>query len=531
MTRRDRLLSVLLCCAAWWLGLPRVHAERVASQQLAEIQRAIDSLDLIGAERLIAGIEDPALRPAQLYFQGVVELHHGDYASAQGHIDAALHDAPPQARPPSWVQTQTMVRAVHRLVGAMQTQSSGNGRYRVYFGPEDAVLASEALRVLEAADRALTNALGIAVPGPLRLEVYPSAASLAQVSPLTEAQIETSGTIALCKWNRLMITTPRALVRGYAWADTIAHELTHLFVSFKTRERAPVWLQEGTAKLLERAWRAHADASFHFEPSDGELRLDAASESLLMNAAKTNKLLPFERLHPSIALLPSQEDAALAFAQVSTFMQRFVGAYGVQGLRDAFTRVGNGEQAPNALAQVATIPFATLERQWSSALREREAKAPGARALARRFVRGKAAPDELSEVEQEAARRFLRLGDMLWSRGHHRAASVEYGKAHTVDPRDPIVTSRYGRAALLGGDAATAQSAMQSLLASYPEHEPALSVLANAALSLGDTRAAQRAAYEAILINPFDPDPHCVLAKTLPSGARETEQQRCISLR
>ena len=35
---------------------------------------------------------------------------------------------------------------------------------------------------------------------------------LARVSTLTIKEIETSGTIALCKWNRLMIVSPRALV-------------------------------------------------------------------------------------------------------------------------------------------------------------------------------------------------------------------------------------------------------------------------------------------------------------------------------
>lgn len=533
MTRNVPCLSALLWCAvALGANVQPAVAERSASTQLSEIQHAIDTLDLPQAERLIAAIaDDPTTQPAVLYYRGLLAFHHGDYASAQGDIDAALTGAPSGLRPPSWIQMQGLVAAANRLVSGMVVQQSADGRYRVYSNAEDKLLGAYALRVLEAADRALTETLDIRVPGPLRLEIYPSAASLAEVSPLTQAQIETSGTIALCKWNRLMVTTPRALVRGYAWADTIAHELTHLFVSFKTREHAPVWLQEGTAKLLERAWRAHADAGFHFVPADAELRLDGSSETLLMNAAKTNKLLPFERLHPSIAMLPSQQDAALAFAQVSTFMQRFVATHGAVGLRNAFTRVAEGEDARTAIAAVAGQPFATMERQWSAELRSRSDQKPQVRALGMRFRHGKQAADELSEVEQETARRFLRLGDMLWSRGRSQAAAIEYGKAHAVDPRDPIVASRYGRAALLAGDAAAARGAMDTLLASYPEHEPALAVLANALIALGDHNQAQRAAIEAILINPFDPDPHCALAKTLTGAEREREQLACSSLR
>lgn len=509
-------------------------AERASSSAVADVQRAIDSLDLLRAEQLIAQLSDePAMQPAALYYRGLLAFHHGDYASAERDIAAALTQTPASARPSSWEQMQKLAASTHALVDSMQVQTSSDGRYQVHANAEDRMLGSYALLVLESADRALTELLDVRVPGPLRLEIYPSAASLAQVSPLTEAQIETSGTIALCKWNRLMITTPRALVRGYPWADTIAHELTHLFVSFKTAERTPVWLQEGTAKLLERRWRSQPNGAFRFDAADAELRLEGASATLLFNAARDNKLLPFERLHPSIALLPSQDDAALAFAQVSTFMQRFVTAHGPAGLRGAFERVATGEDARAAIGHVAGKTFTDLEREWSAALRKqaKDQPKPNVRNLGLRFRRGSAAPDELSEVEQEAARRFLRLGDMLWSRGHNQAAATEYRKAHEVDRNDPIVASRYGRSALLAGDAQAARGAMQALLANHPEHEPALAVLASALVALGDHVGAQRAAIEAILINPFDPQPHCALAKTLTTAERDREQQLCNNLR
>lgn len=531
MMRDGKVTCIALALALCSVTRGHVQAERRMSGNVAEIQHAIDSLDLDRAEQLIAALDNsPAMEPVALYYRGLLAYHHGDYASATRDIDAALYKTPTAARPASWLQMQSLSAAAHKLVGAMQVHANPDGRYRVYASVDDLVLTQYALQVLESADRALTEMLGLRIPGPLRLEIYPSAASLAQVSPLTEAQIETSGTIALCKWNRLMITTPRALVRGYPWADTIAHELTHLFVSRKTAERTPVWLQEGTAKLLERSWRTQQSTMFRFEASDAEFRLDGGSETLLLKAAKEGNLLPFERLHPSIAMLPSQQDAALAFAQVSTFMQRFVAAHGASGMRDAFTRITTGEDARTALGHVAGATFATLERDWSLALRKRDSGRPGVRALGLRFRKGQTATDELSEVEQEAARRFLRLGDMLWSRGRNQAAAVEYKKAHEVDPHDPIVASRYGRSALQAGDATAARDAMRTLLADHPEHEPALAVLASALVTLGDHAAATRAATEAILLNPFDPQPHCALARSITGPAHDREQRLCTTL-
>src|SRR4029078_11536155 len=135
-------------------------------------------------------------------------------------------------------------------------------------------LARYALEVLADADRALERVFALKLEGPIRLEIYPSPETRAKVSALTIEQIQTTGTVALSKWNRLMITSPKALVRGYPWADTITHEFVHLVLSRVTGEGAPVLLPDGTAKLYERVWR----------PQGSGLLLDKAAEALLLDA-------------------------------------------------------------------------------------------------------------------------------------------------------------------------------------------------------------------------------------------------------
>ena len=39
---------------------------------------------------------------------------------------------------------------------------------------------------------------------------------------------KTTGTVAVAKWGRVTLLSPRASPHGYAWRDTMAHELTHL---------------------------------------------------------------------------------------------------------------------------------------------------------------------------------------------------------------------------------------------------------------------------------------------------------------
>src|SRR6185436_1480933 len=213
--------------------------------------------------------------------------------------------------------------------------------------------------------------------------------------------------------------SPKALVRGYPWADTITHELVHMVVSRITGDRAPVWLQEGTAKLFERAWREHG----------AELVLDPAARGLLQTANAKNKLITFEQMYPSIAMLPSEDDAALAFAQVSTFMQLYVERHGQDALRTALGQIENGTDAREALAKAAAQPFSKIEAEWKASLPTQAEVIAPSRRLRPRFKIGDGPNDEATEVVEDDARRFMRIGDLLWDRGRAGAAAHEYEKA------------------------------------------------------------------------------------------------------
>ena len=496
------------------------------AQARADLQSAADNLEalqLFEARELIESVGRSHPNAAPLLFQrSMLHFYQGRYEQAAALSIRALRAAPKSSDWARWTMYNALQQATHEVTENFEVALSQDGRYAVFYSPgKDALLAPYALEVLAAIDRALEQKLGVSPPSPIRLEIYPSAESLAKVSSLTVEQIHTTGTVALSKWNRLMITTPRALVRGYPWADTIAHEYVHLVVSRATHERAPVWLQEGIAKLLERSWRE----------TDSELKLDPPSLALLADALEGDGLLSFEQMHPSIALLPSQGDAALAFAQVATFMERFTRRHGEAGLRHALRQIRDGVDAREALAVAAGVSFSQLERQWKAALpRGTAGKAP--RQLRLRFRRGSGDQDEAQDVAAVEARRFMRLGDLLWDRGRVGAAKTEYDKALREDPDDPIVAARLARAALESGDPGRAVSALEPLVERYPGHAPTHAVLGAARLALGKRDSARVALVEAIRINPFDPQPHCDLSQLLETAESiERERQMCVALR
>jgi tetratricopeptide (TPR) repeat protein len=526
LARRATWASALAFALLWGApqrsrGAPGASDARTKPADVErEVAEAIDELRLEDAEAALARFARD--EPGLLYERARLLFHTGDYTAAV-ELGSRATALAPAKRARRWKAMLDLMRASEETTRGYEQLASPDGRYLVLFPPgKDRVFAEYAMDVLIAADRALTAAFETTLPGPIRLEIYPSPETLAEVSALTEEQVRATGTVALSKWNRLMITSPKALVRGYSWADTIGHELTHMMLSRVTGENAPVWLQEGTAKLFERAWRA----------DDPAPRVDPGSLALLHRAAARGKLLTFDQMHPSIAMLPTEDDAALAFAEVATFITRYVERHGKPTLRAAFSLIATGADAREALAEAADTTFAALEADWKRSLGK--ATSPDApRRLKQRFRDADEDDrDESEDVGVEEARRFLRLGDLLWDRSRFTGAAVEYRKAFAADRDDPIVAARFGRAALRSGDSRSAIEALEPLVARFPTHAPTHAVLGAARLRAGDRGGATTALREAIRINPFDPDPHCDLADAS-AEAREVERERraCGELR
>jgi hypothetical protein len=469
----SEILSLLEASLTAGEGVP---AQLLLQQYLDNYPRSSRVVELEVLANFYAGQYEAAAA-------GIVEIGKGSgSASALGSLADVI------------VDTYEMTRSY-------ETFSSENFEVSYAPGPDE-ILVPYAIDTLKATAEALEAELGVKMVSPVRLEIYPDAESLARVTTLSVEAIRNTGTIALSKWGRLMIASPGTLMHGYPWLDTIAHEYVHLLLTKASLDRSPVWLQEGLAKFLETRWRNDA-------PS---LRMDPAARQLLYDAAKANELLDFDQLHPSIALLPTQEAASLAFAQVSSFMAMYYQEYGREGVQQAIYLVGQGEDARRALASVAGVPWKTLESRWKKVL-SAQPKPPPARLLPRRLSGEATEQDELAGVELERARNYLRLGDLLWTHSRPAAASVEYAKAHKVAPGDPVVASRYARSAIAGGRPKKALAPLMLTLERYPTHAPALSSLATAMFRTSKPDLAEAVANQAIAHNPFDPQPHCILSK------------------
>lgn len=394
--------------------------------------------------------------------------------------------------------------------------SRSSEHFQVYWSnPKDEILVGPALEALEASRNALAAALGFAPEGRVRVEIYPSVSAFTSVSTLTRDEVETSGTIGLCKFDRLMIASPRATVWGYPWRDTLCHEYAHLAIYRLSRGAAPIWLHEGIAKYLEASWRGAA----------GEM--EPAGQALLAARLEKGSLIPLEAMSPSVAKLPSAEETSLAFAEVGTMVRFLVERRGGDAIGRVLAGLAAGRTDREALEDVWSGSFASFEESWKAWVRTLPLRREALQVLGLQLAeRGKEQEKEPGAVPDPEARDYARLGDMLRARGRVEAAAAEYAKAYGKDPSAPGVASRHALGSLVLGRYGEALKTADAALELYP-HLPVLWERKGRALAaLGRGREAAASFRQVLELNPFDLSGRAALRDTAKRLGDEDEVRR-----
>lgn len=450
---------------------------------------------------------------AVAYTRGYHALLVGDFDGAAATLaEVAKATIVPASLRKRAAQFGALAAATVTVTAGMQAHELLGGKVVVLMRPgRDEVLLPFMQQVLERAMPVLEAAIGPMPAGPLRIHVYPKVEDLAAVSGLTVAQIRDSGTIALCKYNRLMLTSPSDLLFGYAWADTVAHELVHWLVIRRGGGDVPVWLHEGLARTFEATWRG-------VDP----MALAGDERAALHKARRRKRFISFAQMSPTMAKLPSQADTQLAFAEVhhafAWMLHRAPREAGASvTARRLIERFGKGDDEAAAIEAWLGMPRKTALGLWRRDLSMGLgpagpfAKQPVTRPAKLRFKRVPG-PDPWQGMGGPA-RRFTELGDRLLAIERPRAAVIEYRKAiGSGARREPMLLRRLARALLAIGEVKAARDRVQEALAQHPEDPAALVILARSLTGLGQHEPALAAAMSSAFINPYDPQLHEVMA-------------------
>jgi len=533
-------MTALLC--ALLLALPAPLSGHASKSDLSEqIESDLEAWDLSGAvkgvESLLQEFPDS---PEAAYFQGRVLFEQGKYDEAVKSFETAASRADvPGSYHAMMNRGGQPVENEIRLAKAAAEETKGDKAFEsehfvLKTRPgKDTLLAPYALEALEKAYAGLTKDLGVTPSSKVRVEVYDSAKSLAHVSPLTVEQIKASGTIALCKYSRLMITSPKALLRGYPWLDTVSHEFVHYLVTQKGRNTVPIWLQEGLAKFLETRWRGPPG-----------MAVDEMSLTLLQDAARKNTLIPFAKMHPSIAMLPTQEQAALAFAEVEAVVRLLYQRKGQAALTELVSAMASGMSDEQAVAQAYGKSFAQFQADWRADILKAKAMHKNAhpqtqkKLVFKEDAKGKKEPPDVAQKAEpkmdEEAKRAGRIGEILFARQRWVAAAKEYARARAhLRMEVPIISRRYAFAEMKLGHFPEAEEALKKAVEREPDDETTQALYAHALIARKAWPEARAAIESGIAQDPFDPDLHASyveVARGLSDKPLEEREKNALAL-
>jgi tetratricopeptide (TPR) repeat protein len=475
----------------------------------AEVLTLLEKTRMQEAAALLAQL--PESDPWRPWAQASMGFHRGDYAAARKVLPAPGADPEREARVP-WLRRR--LEQSYQATLGMLSRPEGNFVYRFLPGV-DAILPEYAGLALEAQRTAIGELLGVVPAEPTLVEFFPTVEEFVMASGLPREWVETTHTVAIAKWDRILVLSPMNMPQGYPWQDTLAHEYVHLALSRASGNTAPVWFQEGSAKLLEGRWRG---------AGRGDDFLGPWAQSLLVTALREDALVPFAKMHPSMAALPSSEVAALAFAQVACavdFIFESVGDAGYRSLVENSAALGDVMLAISAVLGLTESAFvAGYQKHIRGKGLTVRAQVSGLVAKLRAGAAG--APDPASQgldpvlVEHQRMQQHARLGDLLRLRGHREAALVEYARATRAEPyHSPALANKQAIVLRALGRTHEARALLKESVELYPEYTPTTTLLAELAAQAGDVERARILFVRSNSLNPFNPLVHRQLAAIL----------------
>jgi tetratricopeptide (TPR) repeat protein len=231
--------------------------------------------------------------------------------------------------------------------------------------------------------------------------------------------------------------------------------------------------------------------------------LTPSGETLLAEAVKKQQYINFSRMHPSLVFLKDKDEISLAFAQVAMavrYLYNNFPAGTVRRLLEAL-RENNEKKAFASSLHLSVEQFEKKYTDYIATLPLKETKGTFSDQATYQ------APSEEECVGADLRGR-IRTADRMRTLGRYAAAAIEYEKALTVEPENPVLLLKYARALAAQGRYNDAIAKLNYAVAKNPYYVTSFEELGALALQQQDLATAARALEEALAINPYNPTTH-----------------------
>jgi tetratricopeptide (TPR) repeat protein len=489
------VLKALLIISLLLLGSGKSFASLPVTDEFYRGYQLVQDWDIASAEKLSEKLlkEYPESGDAH-FLQARIEFMKGNYERSWKilrHIGDSFKEVK---------EFKKHVDATRRASKNFISKESEHFIFRFEEGPDE-ILIHYAEEALEKSYQVLGEILDYYPKEKVLVEIYPDRKPFAQISPLTLKDILTSGTVALCKYHRIMMISPGSLIRGFNWMDTLSHEYVHYLLTKKSHNHLPLWMHEGIAKYLETQWR-------------GEKKyLSPIMETVLSNALKNDYRVPLEEMMPSLAKLKTAEDVQLAYAEVSSMMEYLTTLKGTDIFAKILTELASKAEFEDVFLKYVGQDLTGFQNSWGSWAKKLELKnIPGIKILTREFKKRKGLEPEnkgYKTLESRKARDLTYLGDILKSRDHYKAAIIEYQKAlNESSSHSPVLFNKLAGTYLQTQRYNEAENLLKESLEFFPNFHTSLANMGEVYFSNQKYKTAQVYFEKAVRINPFNPFVH-----------------------
>ncbi len=369
-----------------------------------------------------------------------------------------------------------IARGCARVIAATVMEKDADKNVEVHFQDEaDRALMPMLVDTVVKARDALTHDLGVTWPKPSAMTGLPYESAT------------TTGTVAVAKWGRVTVLSPRASRHGFVWRDTMAHELTHLAVTRASNDFAPLWLQEGVAKREEIRWR---------DPGPFDNR--PTPESIVVRGMEMKLDVPLDKLGPSIAMLPSADQAMVAFAEVTSFVRYFADHSAPDTLPKLLAAIRAQKEPSEALREVTGSDLKQWDAKWRAWLgSEHHETLPAVIGLG-------AMPPNAKETRSQ-----MRLAELLDARHHSAEALLELAKLAHPPEDDPSFDALKAGVLDRAGKAKEAEPLVADPKKVAGDYGPWWAIRGVLARARGDNATADASFAEAVATDPFDLEAAC----------------------
>ncbi|MFA5859670.1 MAG: tetratricopeptide repeat protein [Elusimicrobiota bacterium] len=432
---------------------------------------------------------------AQVYeLNAAVEFYSGNYRSAGELLTHAK-----TLFPGTTVYDDTLgyYQKLESLTSGMEELTTTH--FIVRLDKRDTVLKLYVVNALESVYKNIGKVFNYYPDDKVLVEFIPEKTEFLLRSTLTEKDVENSGAIAICKFNRLMLCSPRITLTGYRWMDTLAHEYTHMVVNRLSRYNCPLWLHEGIARYTDTLWRS--EKSLYFQD---------AYEDKLAKAVKTGELISFERMAPSLVKLKNQDEVGLAFAEVANAVDYMIKTSTVTGIIGELLLKAKVTGMRAAFPAVLGVTQEGFEAQWVEYLKKTKLQEhPGVAGDKIVFLDTKPGTGEEPEnLGGTDVRGHLRLGDKFVLRKLYPAAEQQYRAAEELEPANPVVLLKLAKVLAVNGNLEDAEKRVRFSIERNPNHGGTYVFLGDILFAQKKWSPAAEMYIEALGINPFNPFVH-----------------------